>query len=91
MNQDTGASRKMLSNESGRFLFPALSPGTYRLFASRPGFKSVAIHNLGLQIDQARELEVELETGGITETVTVAAPLNPLQTETAGVGQVIEG
>jgi hypothetical protein len=81
----------MLTDEIGRFLFPALFPGVYRFRATRAGFKSVAIPNVALQIDQTRDLEVEMETGGVTDTITVTASLTPLQTETAGVGQVIEG
>lgn len=90
-NQENGALRKTVTNEEGRFLFPALSPGMFRLVASRAGFKSTAISDLELRIDQRREMEIQMEPGVITETVNVSTSVTPLQTETATAGQVIEG
>jgi hypothetical protein len=49
------------------------------------------VPDVRLHIDQTRELKLNMEVGGITETVTVSASATPLHTETASVGQVVEG
>jgi hypothetical protein len=37
-NQETGVSRAATSDEAGRYLLPALPPGTYTVDATLPGF-----------------------------------------------------
>src|SRR5207249_3021205 len=40
INQGTNAARSTITNEAGQYVFSAVSPGTYKLRATLPGFKS---------------------------------------------------
>ncbi|MBI3681195.1 MAG: TonB-dependent receptor [Acidobacteria bacterium] len=90
-NQETGAARETVTNSEGAYLFPALTPGRYRLNAAHPGFKSVAISDIDLQIDQTLRLDLGFEVGELTERVTVEASAVHLKTDNPTIGQVIEG
>ena len=60
------------SNESGNYVTPFLAPGTYRMSAEAAGFKRFLRENIGLQaLDRAR-LDVQLEIGQLSESVTVS-------------------
>jgi hypothetical protein len=77
------------SNEAGNFLSPFLAPGTYRLAAEAPGFKKAVRENIGLQAQDMARVDVQLEIGSLTESVTVRESVSMLQTETATRSQTI--
>jgi hypothetical protein len=66
------------SNEEGNFVFNQLAPSTYRLEATRDGFKKKVLDGVHIIAEQANSLNVVLETGGTTETVTVNAADAPV-------------
>ena len=70
------------------FLF--LQPGTYSLKVSAAGFKPTARENIALQSYQASGIDVKLEVGGVTDSVTVTAEGALLQTETASRGMNVD-
>src|SRR5678810_614422 len=47
-NTQTGVVTKAITNESGTYNIPALLPGTYRLTAELPGFKTQVINDVQL-------------------------------------------
>ena len=66
------------SNGEGNFVFNQLAPSTYRLEATRDGFKKKQLDGVHIIAEQANSLNVVLETGGTTETVTVNASDAPV-------------
>ena len=89
-NLDTNQVRTSLTNETGDFLVPLLSVGTYEVTAELPGFQTSVKTGMQLQVEQRMNLTFTLEVGAITDTVTVteAAPL--VQSDTATVGTIID-
>ncbi len=82
-NVQTQTVRQTVSDQSGFFTFPGLTPGRYDVAAELQGFKKALRQNV--QLDAASSLVVEftLETGSLTESVTVTAEATPLQTDVA--------
>ncbi|MPZ17431.1 MAG: TonB-dependent receptor [Luteitalea sp.] len=72
-----------VTDESGFYTFPNLRPGQYDITVELQGFKRVS--RPGVQLDAAGSLTIGfvLETGAITEEVTVTAEAPPLQTDVA--------
>ncbi len=88
-NVAQNASVTARTNEAGNYVTPFLAPGTYRLTVEQTGFKRVLRENIVLQaLDRAR-VDVQLEIGQLSESVTVTASVSQLQTETATRSQVL--
>src|SRR2546426_7131810 len=68
INSQTGVSASARTNESGTFRIPFLLPGTYRLAAEMPGFKTYAQESGPLRVADSLDLTLRLETGATTET-----------------------
>src|SRR5688572_15115182 len=47
---DTGVSRQTVTNETGAYVFPSISPGAYRLEGSLPGFRTSVQSDIVLQV-----------------------------------------
>jgi len=78
------------ANDVGVYSFLFLQPGTYSLRVSAAGFKPTARENIALQSYQASGIDVKLEVGGVTDSVTVTAEGALLQTETASRGMNVD-
>ncbi len=88
--QDTGFTHEASTDGSGNFFFGGLAPSLYKVEVSHDGFKTNLISNLKIIADQPNGLNVKLEVGGTTTTVTVNAATQPLiDTETGNLGGTI--
>jgi hypothetical protein len=65
-----GESAVAVSDEEGRYEI-SVQPGTYRVFASLPGFASRQYSEVTVQPGRTRQLDFRLEVGSVSETVTV--------------------
>src|SRR5260221_3434191 len=72
-NTETGVSQTAQSNDSGYFRYPALPPGTYKIAATKSGFKSVTQTNVVVLAQEIRTIPIVLQPGQVQETVTVSA------------------
>ena len=70
-----------MTDAGGFFTLPNLMPGRYDISAELDGFKKAS--RSGVQLDAGGRISVDfaLETGAISETVTVTAEATPLQTD----------
>ena len=64
--------RLTLTGEAGRFRFPALQPGVFRLTASAAGFAPVERGDILVEVGEDRSVDFVLAVGSRTEQVTVA-------------------
>ncbi len=78
------------TNEVGRYLVQFLVPGRYTMTVEKTGFKKFVRENIALNSPDRLGLDVRLELGGVTETVTVTAEVLHLQTETASRSALVE-
>ena len=84
-NQSTSAVRKTLSSATGDYSFLQLPPGAYKVAVEKPGFRA-ANTELRLQIDTPANLNIQLELGQVTESVSVEAEALAINTQNASVG-----
>jgi hypothetical protein len=75
MNVNTGIKADVISNEAGVYVFPTLQPGTYRVTAEMPGFKTLVYENIKLEVSARVNLNLQLELGVQTQTIQVTAQL----------------
>jgi hypothetical protein len=87
-NVDTNISQQALSNQAGDFTIPYLPPGRYSLEASAAGFRTYRHSEFTLVVDQALRLDIPLEIGATTESVTVTEAPPVLNTESGARGEV---
>ena len=85
-NLATNALYNSRTNELGQYTVPALPIGTYSLTFEADGFKTIVRDGLHLQIGQVARIDVTMELGATTESVTVTAESPLLQTESPDVG-----
>ncbi|HKC55859.1 MAG TPA: TonB-dependent receptor [Vicinamibacterales bacterium] len=76
-NETTGLVRTVVSNDTGRFVLPALQPGRYTMTAELTGFQTQTRTGLVLAVGQAVTLNFTLPVGTLTDQVIVTgdAPL----------------
>jgi outer membrane receptor protein involved in Fe transport len=88
---DTGTSRMAVSNEAGRYTLRNLPIGRYLVTAELPGFKKAEVTDIILLLDQTAQVDLHLETGEISEIVTVEGSAQVLLNKTTSdVGEVIQ-
>ena len=85
----TNQTRTVLTNESGEFRIPQLSPGTYTIRVSMANFKVTNSEEIDLLTDSTQRVNLTLEPGDINENVTVTAEAPVLNTETSEKAEVI--
>jgi Carboxypeptidase regulatory-like domain len=77
------------TNASGNYLTPFLPPGKWQLTAEASGFKKYVRQDIILQAQDRARVDVKLEVGEVTTSVTVSEAVSQLQTETASRSQVL--
>lgn len=89
INIATHASRTTTSNSAGHYLLVGPNVGTYDVYVEAKGFK--AWHQTGLEITVGENatLNVKLELGAVSQSVTVAANAAHVDTSNSEIGGVI--
>ena len=90
-NQETGKAQQVTTSDDGFYRVTGLSPGRYTVSVEVAGFKKQVIENVEVNAEATQGLDIVLETGQVSETVTVTGgdTLAQLQTETANVNRAI--
>ncbi|MEO5924262.1 MAG: TonB-dependent receptor [Bryobacteraceae bacterium] len=83
INTQTGANYTAQSSATGNYTFAQLPVGRYQMTIAVPGFKTVVRENLGVQVAQTIRVDIILEVGTATESVTVTSEASMLKTENA--------
>jgi hypothetical protein len=72
-NLGTGAARTTTTTDAGVFVFDFIAIGDYKIEVEAAGFKKAAVTDIHALVAKASTVDVTLEIGAVTETVTVAA------------------
>jgi hypothetical protein len=89
-NLDTNISVTFTSNEVGNYRAPNLIPGRYTISAEKTGFKKFVAEGVLLGAMAERRVDVRLEVGAVTESVTVSGGAQLVETEKATFSDVKE-
>jgi Carboxypeptidase regulatory-like domain len=72
-NVETGAQRSTTADDQGRYTFPQMPPGTYRITANASGFTSATVDQVHLLVNTPAVINLHLEVGRSTQTISVAS------------------
>ncbi|MDP2995939.1 MAG: TonB-dependent receptor [Bryobacterales bacterium] len=87
-NLDTNISQAGSSNEAGDFRIPYVPPGRYSMEAGSAGFRTYRRAEITLAVDQAMRIDIPLEVGSASESITVTDAAPALNTESGARGEV---
>ena len=82
INTGTKATQTAVSDERGQYQFAGLFPGTYELKVELSGFKTYERKDLTLSPSDNRGIDIRLDVGNQSETITVTGQQEVIQTET---------
>lgn len=80
-NQSTNQSREGVTDAEGSFSFPTVQSGLYTIRVSRDGFQTNLRRDVALSINSTVRADVALQVGAVSETVSVSAQAQALQTD----------
>lgn len=86
---DTNVSRETVTNTEGFYTLVGLDPGVYNVTFTAGGFTSVNRTGIVLQVADRLNLPITLSVGELTETITVTAEQELIQSATASRGLVL--
>jgi hypothetical protein len=86
---DTGALYQAASTETGNYTLAQLPAGQYELSVTVAGFKKYVRQGLTVQVAQTLRIDVALEVGAASESVTVQADASLLKTESGELSHTI--
>src|SRR5438045_295666 len=89
-NLETAIALSAVSNEVGQYRLLFINPGAYRVNVEMPGFRTLVRESIQLTLGQAATLDVALQIGTQSETVTVAATAPLIESEKADRGLVVD-
>ncbi|MEE9234308.1 MAG: carboxypeptidase regulatory-like domain-containing protein [Candidatus Acidoferrales bacterium] len=90
LTSEAGAPRETTSDATGRFRFPLLPPGTYRLEIRTPGFGPVTLEQVVVRITETTRVDGELPIAIQVHSLVVTAEMPLVDSESATQGEVIQ-
>ena len=85
----TGLKRSVTTQENGFYVFAALPGGTYNIRVEKEGFRNSEQSGVVLDAASRRTIDFRLEVGGLSESVSVSAAVEQVQTASGDVSRVI--
>ena len=73
VEEKTGATRTVTANDDGFYSAPSLPAGIYSVSSAPAGFKKTVKTNVQLHVSQNLTINLDLQVGDVTETVTVTS------------------
>jgi len=89
-NLERGTTVQATTNESGLYFVRFLQPGSYTLTAERTGFKRFVRSGITLAAADKPGIDIRMDLGQTSESVTVSGEVSLLQTETSTRSATIE-
>src|SRR5579864_7614630 len=80
-NLETGIAYQGATSTTGNYTLAQLPAGVYELSVTVPGFKKYTRQGLTVQVAQTLRIDISLEVGAATESITVQADAPLLKTE----------
>lgn len=89
-NPATSFTRETTSATNGFYRFDQLPVGTYTISVEAAGFKKAITQQVALSVNDALTLDVKLEVGQVSETVTISEAPSAVNTETSVLGKTVD-
>src|SRR6266404_3765242 len=86
-SKETNISKTATTDSSGLYNFLSLAPGRYAITVEKTGFKKQSLEDVVVAAEQTQAVNIALEIGEVTQSVTVSAEVAPaIDTETGQIG-----
>ena len=85
----TGAQRSVTTGSQGEFVFALVDPGGYTVTVEAKNFKKTVAQDITIAIARQSDLSVTLEIGSVSETVTVTAAQEVINTSSATLSSTV--
>ncbi|MGH9800689.1 MAG: carboxypeptidase regulatory-like domain-containing protein, partial [Blastocatellia bacterium] len=89
-NTGTNTSETTETNTSGNYSVTRLIPGSYKVKVEAQGFKSSVVDGVVVNVDTSSKTDIALQTGAVSEEVTITAEAPLLKTDRADVATTFE-
>jgi hypothetical protein len=90
LRAETNASQVQTTNDSGGYVFPNVTPGTYTITVKMGGFRTASVANVVVEVNRTLTAPIKLEVGGDKEIVEVSATAAAqLQTTDSQIGNTV--
>ena len=89
VNEGTGLTRVLTADSNGDYTAPDLPTGHYTITSEMTGFKTVALSNIEVGVDQRVRINIKHEVGAMTESVSVTADTPLIQTSSSELGTTV--
>ena len=88
-NADTGIEAKTSTNNNGEYDFFDVKIGRYSVTVEATGFSKATAENIQVSVGARQRVDMALQVGAITESVTVSAAASALETDNSERSQVV--
>lgn len=89
-NEATSSTRSVKTNGDGDYAIPLLPPGNYSVTVEASGFRKQTFPHVLVEVASTATVNVRLQVGGASETVSIEAGVELLQTESATNGGLVD-
>ena len=86
----TSAPRIVVSGSGGTFVVPGLAPGSYQVKVELSGFRSLTRDRISVATGENVALDLKLEVGQVSESVTIQGDASLLRSQSSGLGHVVD-
>jgi hypothetical protein len=87
---ETGAERKLIADDAGRYSAPSIAIGRYQVSAEKPGFTSQLKTGIDLVVGQNAVVDLTLPVGEIKQVITVEAAASPVNQSTQQISGLVD-
>ncbi|MBL8229629.1 MAG: TonB-dependent receptor [Bryobacterales bacterium] len=91
VNTATGLARTSPANENGYYVIANIPIGTYDVTAESEGFKKYIRKGVQITVGAKVDVDVDLQVGGVAESVTVSADTAQVEASSGEVGRLVTG
>ncbi|MDG7001867.1 MAG: carboxypeptidase regulatory-like domain-containing protein, partial [Nitrososphaerota archaeon] len=88
-DEATDVKQTTVTDAKGFYSFPSLAVGTYDVSARHSGFQNFLERAVPIDVNSAVRVDVKLQVGAVTSTVTVQSAAAQVQTQSTQMGDVI--
>ena len=89
-NMDTGLAITTVTTDAGLYSLANLPPGRYTVTIEAPNLKKYSREGVTVQTDATVALDLQMQMGAVSDSVTVTADATQLQTATSDIGSTVQ-
>jgi len=86
----THVSEKVVTNETGNYVFPNVRPGTYTVSCEAAGFRKAEVDNVLVEVNQRGRVDLSMQLGEVREVVAVQSSTTTVDTFSSTVKDVVD-